>query len=192
MLEIRIHGRGGQGNVVAAYLLASAAIEQGQYAQAFPSFGAERRGAPVSAFVRIHSQPIQRRCQILAPDYLIIQDDALLQVSGVLDGLKPQGGALINSTQTATVLAQATGVNIIPLAATQLAQTWLGRPVPNTALLAAFLTLTQILPLTALESVLAKRFKGKVLEQNIQLIHQAAQAVAALSLSWSTPHVASA
>lgn len=192
MLEIRIHGRGGQGNVVAAYLLASAAIEQGQYAQAFPSFGAERRGAPVSAFVRIHSQPIQRRCQILAPDYLIIQDDALLQVSGVLDGLKPQGGALINSTQTATALAQATGVNIIPLAATQLAQTWLGRPVPNTALLAAFLTLTQILPLTALESVLAKRFKGKVLEQNIQLIHQAAQAVAALSLSWSTPHVASA
>lgn len=192
MLEIRIHGRGGQGNVVAAYLLASAAIEQGQYAQAFPSFGAERRGAPVSAFVRIHSQPIQRRCQILAPDYLIIQDDALLQVSGVLDGLKPQGGALINSTQTATVLAQATGVNIIPLAATQLAQTWLGRPVPNTALLAAFLTLTQILPLTALESVLTKRFKGKVLEQNIQLIHQAAQAVAALSLSWSTPHVASA
>ena len=192
MLEIRIHGRGGQGNVVAAYLLASAAIEQGQYAQAFPSFGAERRGAPVSAFVRIHSQPIQRRCQILAPDYLIIQDDALLQVSGVLDGLKPQGGALINSTQTATALAQATGVNIIPLAATQLAQTWLGRPVPNTALLAAFLTLTQILPLTALESVLTKRFKGKVLEQNIQLIHQAAQAVAALSLSWSIPHVASA
>lgn len=178
MLEIRIHGRGGQGNVVAAYLLASAAIEQGHYAQAFPSFGAERRGAPVSAFVRIHSRPIQRRCQILAPDYLIIQDDALLQVGGILDGLKAQGGILVNSQQDQSTLAQQTGFpQIIPLAAAQLAQAYLGRPLPNTALLAAFLTLTTILPLSALAQVLSKRFRGPILEKNLQLIHHAAKAV---------------
>ena len=100
MIEVRIHGRGGQGNVVAAYLLATAAIDEGWFAQAFPAFGAERRGAPVVAFVRIHHQPIKRRCQITAPDFLIIQDEALMNIPGITDGLKPGGSILLNSAKS--------------------------------------------------------------------------------------------
>ena len=91
MIEVRIHGRGGQGNVVAAYLLATAAFTEGWHAQAFPAFGAERRGAPVIAFTRLNDKAIRRRCQVEAPDYLIIQDEALLHVPGITDGLKPGG-----------------------------------------------------------------------------------------------------
>lgn len=97
MIEVRIHGRGGQGNVVAAYLLATAAFETGQHCQAFPSFGAERRGAPVTAYVRIAAQPIRRRCQVANPAFLLVQDAGLLHIPSTLEGLKPGGGILVNS-----------------------------------------------------------------------------------------------
>jgi len=99
LTEIRIHGRGGQGNVVAAYILAQAAFEQGRFAQAFPSFGPERRGAPVSSYVRLADRAIQRHCQVRNPDFLIIQSQGLLHVAGLTAGLKPQGGILINSAR---------------------------------------------------------------------------------------------
>lgn len=179
MIEIRIHGRGGQGNVVAAYLLAMTAFEEGRYGQAFPNFGAERRGAPVTAFVRIASRPIQRRNQVLAPAYLIIQDQALLNTPGVLDGLQPDGGILINSPLNSEELSRQAGREMISIPAASLAKQILGRPVPNTALLSAFLALTGILPVAALGKALGGRFKGPVLEKNLQLIHQAAELVPA-------------
>ena len=86
MIEVRIHGRGGQGNVVAAYVLASAAFTEGWHAQAYPAFGAERRGAPVVAFVRLNKNKIRRRCEVAQPDFHIIQDEAQLQVPGLIDG----------------------------------------------------------------------------------------------------------
>lgn len=177
MIEVRIHGRGGQGNVVAAYLLATAAFEEGRYGQAFPAFGAERRGAPVTAFVRIADKPIRRRCEVRQPAFLIIQDEALLHVRGVLDGLEPGGGILVNSTRTAAELSAEHGRDMLSLPATALAQETLGRPVPNTALLAAFLTLTELLPCEALVNALAERFSGKVLERNTELIERAAAMV---------------
>jgi pyruvate ferredoxin oxidoreductase gamma subunit len=179
MLEIRIHGRGGQGNVVAAYLLATAAIERGRYAQAFPAFGAERRGAPVVAFTRIAGRPIKRRCQVLRPAFLIIQDQALLGVEGVTDGLNERGAILVNTTKDAAAISEGTGVPVVALPATGLANEILGRPVPNTALLAAFLSLTGLLPVEALIQSLSHRFKGKVLEKNTQLIEAAAEQVTA-------------
>ncbi len=179
MLEIRIHGRGGQGNVVAAYLLAAAAFEVKRYGQAFPNFGAERRGAPVVAFVRIDDQPIRRRNQVRSPAFLIIQDEALLHVPGVLDGLKDGGGILVNSHHSSTQLSEQMNHDIIALPATHLAQKILGRPVPNTALLAGFLALTELLPQQALSQALTHRFKGAVLERNLQLIEEAAQQVPA-------------
>ncbi|MDM8546246.1 2-oxoacid:acceptor oxidoreductase family protein [Candidatus Venteria ishoeyi] len=175
MLEIRIHGRGGQGNVVAAYLLAAAAFEVNRYGQAFPNFGAERRGAPVTAFVRIKDSPIKRRNQVQTPDFLIIQDEALLHVPGVLDGLKPGGGILVNARQPISGISNDFTVATLP--ATGLAQKILGRPVPNTALLAAFLTLTDILPLDALNQALGRRFQGKILDNNLALIAEAATQV---------------
>lgn len=178
MLEIRIHGRGGQGNVMAAYLLATTAIEEGRQAQAFPSFGAERRGAPVTAFVRIADAPIRRRCQVRAPHFLIVQDPALLHVPGVTSGLR-EGGAILADGVAEPEFDAALGCTIVRLPATRLAVEHLGRPVPNTALMAAFLTLTGILPLEALIKALGNRFKGEVFERNRRLIEAAADAVPA-------------
>lgn len=177
LIEIRIHGRGGQGNVVAAYFLAMAAFEVGRFGQAFPNFGAERRGAPVMAFVRVNETPIVRRCQVKEPSFLIIQDETLLHVSGVLDGLRPGGGILVNSTRSSEELSQEVGKEMVAMSASGIAKQILGRPVPNTALLAGFLSLTQLLPLAALEKTLANRFKGDVLERNKKLVLEAGNLV---------------
>src|SRR5579885_2509204 len=103
LIEIRIHGRGGQGSVVAAYLIATAALEDGRYGQAFPSFGPERRGAPVTAFVRIADRPVRRRCQVVAPRFLLVQDEGLLH-GNVTDGLAPRGAILVNSARDSSAL----------------------------------------------------------------------------------------
>lgn len=179
MIEVRIHGRGGQGNVVAAYLLATAAIDEGYFGQAFPAFGAERRGAPVVAFVRIAERTLRRHNQVLQPDFLIIQDRALLNDPGVLDGLRPSGGILVNTSLDATTLSEHLGHAVVTLPATQLAMAQLGKPVPNTALLSAFLTLTQMLPMTSLTKALGQKFKGDILERNLSLIETASQQVPA-------------
>jgi len=179
MIEIRIHGRGGQGNVAAAYILASAAFEDGRHSQAFPNFGAERRGAPVTAFVRIAETPFSRRCQVVHPAFLIVQDEALLHVPGVTDGLLPGGGILVNSTRSSEELKEQLGLELVALPANAMARKILGRPVPNTALLSAFLALTGMVSLEALIKGLGQRFKGDVLERNTQLVNEAAKMVPA-------------
>jgi pyruvate ferredoxin oxidoreductase gamma subunit len=177
VIEIRIHGRGGQGNVVAANLLAMAAFEEGQFGQAFPNFGAERRGAPVMAFVRVHDGPIRRRNQVLTPAFLIIQDEALLHVPGITAGLLPGGGVLVNSSRPAETLTDTEGLDVVTLPAFALALEHLGRPVPNTALLAAFLSLTGMFSVDSLVRTLSKKFRGEVLERNVELVRVAAERV---------------
>jgi len=177
MLEIRIHGRGGQGSVVAAYLLATAAHETGYRCQAFPNFGAERRGAPVASFVRIAERPIRRRCQVRAPHFVIVQDPGLLRAVAVTAGLRPGGGALIDAPRAPADLDLPEGGDAVAIGASELASEVLGRLLPNVALLAAFLTLTALLPLDALEAALASRFRGEMLERNCQLVGKAAGAV---------------
>jgi len=177
MIEIRIHGRGGQGNVVAAYLLASAAFEEGCYAQAFPNFGAERRGAPVTAYVRIADRPIRRRCEVREPAFLIVQDDTLLHLPNITAGLQAGGAVLVNSNRDGDELAAQLECRVVALAASALALEVLGRPMPNTALLSAFLELTGLLPRTALIKALSGRFHGVVLDNNRRLVEQAAAAV---------------
>ncbi len=191
MIEIRIHGRGGQGNVVAAYLLAMAAFEEGRYGQAFPNFGAERRGAPVIAFVRIANKHILRRNQILTPAFLIIQDEALLHVSGVTDGLLPDGKILVNSPQSSDELSQQLGKEVISIQASMLAKKILGRPVPNTTLLAAFFALTGMLSQESLSKVLKHKFKDIVLEKNLLLIQKAVELVPAGLWQQETTNVTS-
>ncbi|MBI1418947.1 MAG: pyruvate oxidoreductase subunit gamma [Limimaricola sp.] len=177
MIEIRIHGRGGQGSVAAAYLLASAAFEAGFTCQAFPSFGAERRGAPVTSFVRIDSVPIQLRAQIRAPDFLIVQDDTLLLDHGITAGLKPGGAMLVNSGRSAEDVEKAFACRAFCVPATAMAIEEIGKPIPNTALLAGFLALTGLLPPAALAAALKGRFKGDTLAHNLTLIDRAAAAV---------------
>jgi len=177
MIEIRIHGRGGQGDVVADYLLAAAAFEAGRYCQAFPAFGAERRGAPVVAFVRIANRPIQRRSQVLHPDYLIIQDSALLHEPGLTAGLKPGGGILVNSPFSSEEISRQHGKDMVAIPATAMAIETIGRPVPNVALLSAFLALTGLMPLEALKKAVAGRFSGDIRERNLRLADEAATRV---------------
>lgn len=191
MIEVRIHGRGGQGNVVAAYLLATAAFEAGQHCQAFPAFGAERRGAPVVAFVRISDRPIWRRNQVVHPAFLIVQDQSLLHESDLTKGLLPGGGILVNSNSPSEALGKEHGQPMVALPATAMALELLGRPVPNVALLSAFLSLTALLPHEALVKALAGRFKGEVLERNRELVKLAAARVPA-GLWTEARHAASA
>ena len=179
MLEIRIHGRGGQGSVVAAYLLADAASRAKRHCQAFPAFGAERRGAPVTAFVRVARRPILRRDAVKSPAFLVVQDATLLHEPDLLAGLRAGGGVLLNTEAAVTDIALPAGVELVTLPASRLAESHLGKRVPNTALLAAFLRLTALLPLSALEAALAARFRGEILERNIRLACAAAEQVGA-------------
>lgn len=177
MIEYRIHGRGGQGSVAAAYLLAATAFHAGQMCQAFPAFGAERRGAPVTAFVRTDEKPIRLRAQVRAPHFLIIQDGTLLQDAGITAGLRPGGGMIVNATHSSDEIAERVGCRALAVRATEMAVEEIGRPIPNTALLAAFLSATGLFPTEALVAALRDRFTGDVLERNLRLVDRAAKTV---------------
>ena len=174
MIEYRIHGRGGQGSVAAAYLLAATAFHAGQMCQAFPSFGAERRGAPVTAFVRTDAKPIKLRSQVRAPHFLLVQDGTLLQDAGIAAGLRPGGGMVVNTSRESDELAERFDCRVLSVRATEMAVDVIGRPIPNTALLASFLQATELFSIGCLESALRDRFSGDVLDRNLRLVKQAA------------------
>lgn len=139
-IEIRFHGRGGQGAVIASEILAKAAIREGKYASAFPSFGVERRGAPVSAFCRISDKQIRTHAGIYEPDYVVVLDQGLVNLTNVLQGMKTDGIALINSSKNAEDLGLPE--NTVTFDATSAAIKFgLGSqtsPIVNTAILGAF------------------------------------------------------
>ena len=177
MEEIRIHGRGGQGSVTAAELLAQAAFKDGKYSQAFPAFGVERRGAPVQAFCRIADEKIRTRAQIYYPDVIIVQDSTLLEVVDVFGGLKDDGMAVINTKFEADQLDVDHPATIITVDATGLALEHLGRPITNTTMLGAFIKATMKgdehrVALEALEHALRERF-GRIAMLNINAFRRA-------------------
>jgi len=164
--ELRIHGRGGQGSVTAAELIAVAAFEGGVYAQAFPAFGVERRGAPVQAFVRFDNNRIRLRSQVYEPDYIIVQDSTLIRDVNVFLGVKP-GGIVIVNTGREIAYPVPEGVRVITIDATSIALEVLGLPITNTALMGAFAAASGEIKLTALENALRHRFSGELAEKNI-------------------------
>jgi pyruvate ferredoxin oxidoreductase gamma subunit len=167
MFEVRIHGRGGQGVVTSAELLALAAFMEGRHAQAFPSFGSERTGAPVVAFCRFDERPIRVREPIVAPDALIVGDPTLLHQVAVFDGLRPEGLVLLNSSKPADELGLGDlGDRLTTVPATALAREHLGRPLPNAALLGAFAALTGRVELHSVVAAIRDRFAGPVGEGN--------------------------
>ena len=173
MLQIRIHGRGGQGVVTATELLSIAAFEQGRHAQAFPSFGSERTGAPVVAFCRIDDAEIRLREPILAPDVLIVQDPTLLHQVDVFQGLQPDGYVLINSQRSfhelglAEIEQRYRHERLTTVPATEIALKHLGRPLPNAVLLGGFAALSGLVSLDAVAHAIRDKFSGKVAEGNI-------------------------
>ncbi len=173
MFQIRIHGRGGQGVVTATEMLSVAAFEEGRHAQAFPSFGSERTGAPVVAFCRIDDKEIRLREPIMAPDALIIQDPTLLHQIDVFAGLKPDGYVLLNSHHSFEDLGLGDLVRshgmqrMCTLPATEIALKQLGRPIPNVPLIAGFAALSGIIKLESVVKAINEKFSGKVAEGNI-------------------------
>lgn len=171
MLEIRIHGRGGQGSVTAAEILAIGAFKDGKYSQAFPNFGVERRGAPIQAFCRIDEKPIRLRCQIYEPDLVVVQDATLISDVDVTAGLKEKGIVLINSAR-APEKFKLGGVIVKTVDATRLALETLGRPIVNTVMLGALAKLG-IVSLDSIVEVIGMRFKGELGEKNVTAVKRA-------------------
>jgi pyruvate ferredoxin oxidoreductase gamma subunit len=172
MFEVRFHGRGGQGVVTAAELLAAAAFAEGRHAQAFPSFGSERMGAPVMAFCRIDDRAIRTREPVTEPDALIIQDATLLHSEDLFAGLRSSGYLLVNSIRQFSELGLADFVADFPadrllvVPATELALTHLGRPLPGAAMLGGFAALTELITLDSVIAAIGERFPATVAEGN--------------------------
>ena len=164
--ELRIHGRGGQGSVTAAELIAVAAFAGGMYAQAFPAFGVERRGAPVQAFVRFDNRKIRLRSQVYEPDYIIVQDSTLIRDVNVFQGVKTGGIAIVN-TEKAPDYPIPPGVKVIAIDATSIALKRLGVPITNTTLMGAFAAASGEIAFPALENAIRQRFSGEMAEKNI-------------------------
>ena len=179
MFQVRFHGRGGQGVVTAAELLASAAFSEDRYAQAFPSFGSERMGAPVMSFCRIDDKPIRTHEPVADPDALLIQDPTLLHQADLFAGLKPGGYVLLNSARSfselglADLAARHDSGRLLTIPASSLAMARLGRPLPGAPMLAGLAALTGVVSLDAVLAAISERFTGQVAAGN------AAAAVAA-------------
>ena len=170
--EVRIHGRGGQGVVTAAELLSVAAFVEGRHAQAFPSFGSERTGAPVVAFCRIDDREIRTREPIAEPDALIVQDPTLIHQVALFEGLQPDGWFLLNTTRSLAELGlddlaeRYRAERMITVPASEIAREYVGRPMPNAALLGAFAAVSGLISIDSVQEAICERFAGKVGEGN--------------------------
>jgi pyruvate ferredoxin oxidoreductase gamma subunit len=175
MIEVRFHGRGGQGAVASAEMLAVSAIGEGKYAQAFPSFGPERRGAPVTAFCRVDDKPIMTREPITRPDVVVVLDPTVLKVTDVASGLKPGGKIAVNTCTPPEQLAETYGFKDCELAcvdANEIALRIIGRAITNTAMLGVLLKVEPVAKMESLFEQINERFPA-VAEKNIKALQAA-------------------
>jgi len=181
MRELRIHGRGGQGAVVASRVLAAALFREGKSVQSFPVFGVERRGAPVTAFLRVADGPILLRCEITEPDDCVILDPTLMKATDVTRGLKPGGSILINSDRPREAYAElAASFRVSLVDASGIARRFgLGsstQPIVNTAILGAFATASGLVRLESVCDSIAEAVRIKT-DQNIEAAREAARSL---------------
>lgn len=174
MNEIRFHGRGGQGAVIASKILASALAREGKYVQAFPLFGGERRGAPVRAFTRVDDKPILIRSNVYKPDFVIVLDPSLLKAEDVTAGLKADGQILINTEKGLDELTDLGGFRVVAVDANKIAQeNHLGTrnaPIVNTAILGAFAKMSNLVKVDSILDSLEDYVHQKVLQSNRKAI----------------------
>ncbi len=168
MIEIRLHGRGGQGAVTASEVLAIAAFKDGKFSQAFPSFGPERTGAPIEAYCRVDDRLINLRTHVYEPDILLVLDSSLLKTIDITKGLKKDSMIIINSGEKLDL-----GYKTYYVDATKIAIDVLGRPIVNTAMLGAFAKAANLVSLSNIEEALKEKFSGPVLEKNLIAIKRA-------------------
>ena len=174
MIEIRVHGRGGQGAVTSTELIALAAINEGKYAQAFPSFGPERRGAPVMAFARISDAPIRTREKVYTPDIVVVLDPTILKIVDVTAGLKKNGMVVLNTAKDEKEVRKAFGIKakMALVDATGIAMKHLGRPITNTTMLGALIRASGIVDIKSMKKPLKERF-GRIAEKNLSAMNAA-------------------
>ena len=185
MFQVRIHGRGGQGVVTSAELLSVAAFREGRHAQAFPSFGSERTGAPVVSFCRIDDKPIRLREPIAEPDTVIVQDPTLLHQVDVFGGAGPEAFILINTGRSFGELGLgefAEGFRrerLLTVPASEIARELLGRPLPGAPLLGGFAALSGLISIDAVAGAIRERFSGAVADGNVAAAERAYETVTA-------------
>jgi len=169
MKEIRLHGLGGQGAVIASDIMAIALAQEGKEVASFPSFGAERRGSPVSAFVRFDEKPIREKCLIYTPDCLMILDVSQIKVDTTFAGAKPGCALIVNTYSDMTGFSRPNIDLIGTIDATGIAKEELGRPIVNTCMVGAFAGVTRWVSLESIIVGLKEVFTGKLLEKNIKV-----------------------
>ncbi len=173
MLEVRFHGRGGQGAVTSVELCAVSAINEGKFAQGFPSFGPERRGAPVMAFLRISGRPIKLRSKIYNPDVVVILDPGLVDVANPVAGLKSGGIIVINSPKDHSEFKSLfSGFKVAIVDAYKIAREEMGVPIVNTTMLGAFIKATDVIKLKTIEGPVVERF-GRIAQKNLNALNRA-------------------
>jgi 2-oxoacid:acceptor oxidoreductase gamma subunit (pyruvate/2-ketoisovalerate family) len=181
ILEVRWHGRGGQGAWTASELLARAAISEGKYIQSFPEFGPERMGAPVTAFTRISTEPIRIHCAVYNPDVVAVLDPTLLKTVKVTDGMSNDGGDIIvNSKENAAQIRKMLDTNkgkVWTVPASDISLKILGMPITNTAMLGAVARVTGAVNLGTIEKMIKARFRPDVAEKNFSVVKEAYQEV---------------
>lgn len=171
MIEVKFWGRGGQGAVTAAELLAVAITMGGKYAQAFPFFGVERRGAPVKSFCMIDDKPIRVHQIVYDPDYVVILDASLIGRPDILEGLKKNGVVIVNSSKPKNQI-KLKAKNLFVVDATSIALKHIGKPIVNTAMLGAFIKATNLVPLDSVKEAIKERFSPPLAEKNVSAIEE--------------------
>jgi 2-oxoacid:acceptor oxidoreductase gamma subunit (pyruvate/2-ketoisovalerate family) len=181
ILEVRWHGRGGQGAWTASELLARAAIAEGKYIQSFPEFGPERMGAPVTAFTRISTEPIKIHCAVYSPDVVAVLDPTLLKTVNVAEGLDEKtGNILVNTKENPAEVRKQLKSNagkVWTVEASEISLKILGMPITNTAMLGAVARVTGIVSLETIEKMINGRFRGDVAVKNFVVVKEAYQGV---------------
>nr|WP_230972239.1 pyruvate ferredoxin oxidoreductase subunit gamma [Archaeoglobus neptunius] len=178
LIEVRFHGRGGQGAVTAADLLAVAGFKEGYYTLSFPMFGAEKRGTPVVSFLRISDEPIVARDEVYNPDYVVVLDPTVMETVNVVAGLKKDGMLIANYPKgsedlKAELKADELGIKAVTINATKMAMEVLGRPITNTTMVGAFGGATRVVSLETLIEVVNEWFRGELAEKNARLVEDA-------------------
>jgi pyruvate ferredoxin oxidoreductase gamma subunit len=164
-LEIRWHGRGGQGAKTAVFLLAESLVEQGKYAQGFPDYGPERMGAPIRGYNRISDEAVKLHCGVTQPEIVVVLDPTLIGTVGITDGLKPGGKVLVNSTEDPASMRKTLGLkdgNVFTVDATGIALDEIGKPIPNSPMIGALLRVTGLAEIDDMAAIIAKKFEGKL------------------------------
>jgi pyruvate ferredoxin oxidoreductase gamma subunit len=175
MVDVRIHGRGGQGVVTTAEVLAMACFIEGRHAQAVPSFGSERTGAPVAAFVRVSGRPIRSHDPVDEPDVVVVQDATLLSLPSVVAGLRPGGHLLVNTERPLppAVLRAVRGRTVTTVPASQIATRCVGRDVPGPAMLGALAAVTDVVLVDSVVAAVQDRLAGRSTAGNVAAVTEA-------------------